>query len=243
MPLEYWLNACATAAYLINRLPTPTLKNACPYSKLFGVEPNYIKLRSFGCLCYPWLKPYASHKLDLKSSPCVFLGHSATQSAYYCLDLQTHKMYCSRHVHFVENKFPFSELYKPTVSLPDLIEEWCSFSITTISPPQHPHNLSTSMEISSPTSSQSTQSPPTPIPSPLPTNPVSSAAPHQLSSPLPNPFPDSPTSRNDHTTTHPQPYNTRLAMVSENPSIKSISLQLSNLQKRHLLLSIHFLKQ
>lgn len=69
MPLEYWPHACSTAAYLINRLPTPTLKNHSPYFKLIGTEPNYNKLRSFGCLCFPWLKPYTKHKLEPKSKP------------------------------------------------------------------------------------------------------------------------------------------------------------------------------
>lgn len=56
MPLKYWTNACSTAVYLINRLPTPTLNNDSPFHKLFGLKPNYTKLKSFGCLCYPWLK-------------------------------------------------------------------------------------------------------------------------------------------------------------------------------------------
>ncbi|GMP89176.1 hypothetical protein CsSME_00040856 [Camellia sinensis var. sinensis] len=29
----------------------------------------------FGCRCYPWLRPYTSHKLQPKSIPCVFIGY------------------------------------------------------------------------------------------------------------------------------------------------------------------------
>lgn len=89
MPLEYWTLAFTTATYLINHLPTPTLQNKSPYYCLFGQIPNYQKLRSFGCLCYPWHRPYNSHKLEPKSLPCIFVGYSSTQSAYYCLEPNT----------------------------------------------------------------------------------------------------------------------------------------------------------
>lgn len=62
----------------------------------------------FGCLCFPWIKPYTSHKLDAKSTPCVFLGYSITQSAYFCLDRSTSRIYTSRHVVLHEHVFPFS---------------------------------------------------------------------------------------------------------------------------------------
>lgn len=58
MPKKYWPYAFSTAVYLINRLPTPVLSLESPFQKLFGVAPNYEKLRVFGCTCYPWLRPY-----------------------------------------------------------------------------------------------------------------------------------------------------------------------------------------
>ncbi|GFY87730.1 hypothetical protein Acr_05g0013690 [Actinidia rufa] len=48
-----------------------------------------------------------------KSSPCVFLGYSQTQSAYKCLDLKTQKIYISRHVLFDETKTPTVSSTKP----------------------------------------------------------------------------------------------------------------------------------
>ncbi|RVX17932.1 Retrovirus-related Pol polyprotein from transposon RE1 [Vitis vinifera] len=74
---------------LINRMPTPTLNLLSPYEKIFGTPPNYSKLKIFGCLCYPWLRPYSSHKLDSSSKPCIFLGYSLTQNAYFCYDPST----------------------------------------------------------------------------------------------------------------------------------------------------------
>ncbi|KAJ9557506.1 hypothetical protein OSB04_012120 [Centaurea solstitialis] len=106
----FWPLAFTTATYLINRLPTVTLQHKSPYQCLFGSPPNYLKLRSFGCLCYPWLRPYAQHKLDTRSLPCIFVGYSSTQSAYYCLVPTTRKIYVSRHVRFVETSFPYNQL-------------------------------------------------------------------------------------------------------------------------------------
>ncbi|PNY00673.1 retrovirus-related Pol polyprotein from transposon TNT 1-94 [Trifolium pratense] len=109
LPTQFWSFAFLTAAYLINRLPTPGLNMSTPYHILFNHPPNYTKLKTFGCLCFPWLKPYTHNKLEPRSEPCIFLGYSLTQSAYICYNFKTHKTYISRHVQFVENIFPFSQ--------------------------------------------------------------------------------------------------------------------------------------
>ena len=110
VPKEYWPYAFATAVYLINRMPTPVLSMVSPFQKLFQQSPNYEKLRVFGSLCFPWLRPYTRHKLDDRSQRCVFLGYSTTQSAYHCLHIPTGRIYVSRHVQFDEAVFPFSEI-------------------------------------------------------------------------------------------------------------------------------------
>lgn len=86
VPHIYWPYALATATYLINCMPTPTISLDSPFHKLFNQPPNYTKLRTFGCLCFPWLWPYSAHKLDARSVACVFLGYSLTHSAYLCLE-------------------------------------------------------------------------------------------------------------------------------------------------------------
>ncbi|KAK0572541.1 hypothetical protein LWI29_033229 [Acer saccharum] len=115
MPPKYWSLAFNAAVYLINRMPTKVLGHHSPYFLLFGREPNYRKLRVFGCLCYPWLRPYTSHKLQPRSRPCVFVGYSTEHSAYLCLDRSTGKIFVSRHVVFVEQNFPFSNTAGPSL--------------------------------------------------------------------------------------------------------------------------------
>ncbi|KAI5328775.1 hypothetical protein L3X38_028172 [Prunus dulcis] len=110
LPLTYWSYAFKTAAYLINRMPTPLLHNLSPFTQLFDEQPNYSRLRTFGCLCFPWLRPYNSNKLLPRSRPCLFLGYSPNQSAFQCLDLSSNKLFISRHVQFDESTFPLANL-------------------------------------------------------------------------------------------------------------------------------------
>lgn len=76
LPLRFWWDAFDAAVHLINRLPSLVTKNQSPYSLLHHKKPNYSLFKVFGCTCYPYLKPYNSHKLDFRSSKCLFLGYS-----------------------------------------------------------------------------------------------------------------------------------------------------------------------
>jgi len=82
LPPQFWSYAFTTATYLINRMPTPNLTMNSPYQILFNQSPNYNNLHSFGCLCFPWLRPYTIHKLQNRSTPCIFLGYSNSHHAY-----------------------------------------------------------------------------------------------------------------------------------------------------------------
>jgi hypothetical protein len=101
LPLSFLSYAFATAVYLINRMPTPTLNTHSPYDVIFQRSPHYEKLRVFGCLCYPWLRPYNAYKLEPRSKPCIFLGYSLSQSVYLCYEPTSSKIMVSRHVTFL----------------------------------------------------------------------------------------------------------------------------------------------
>uniref|UniRef100_A0A1J3HVA2 Retrovirus-related Pol polyprotein from transposon TNT 1-94 n=2 Tax=Noccaea caerulescens TaxID=107243 RepID=A0A1J3HVA2_NOCCA len=164
LPPQYWTYAFAAAVYLINRLPSPVIANTSPYARLFKQPPNYLKLRIFGCLCFPWLRPYTKNKLECRSAPCVFLGYSLTQSAYLCLDKSTGRIYTSRHVQFVETSFPFalSSPPPPTPMTPALSD--CPSDSTSTLIPVHGPPLVTAPSSAAPTLSPH-QSPVIPTPS------------------------------------------------------------------------------
>ncbi|WMV19609.1 hypothetical protein MTR67_012994, partial [Solanum verrucosum] len=111
------LPPASTGTYLTNRLPTPTLDNQYLFQKLFGTSPNKTKLRAFGCLYFPWLRPYANHKLEPRSKPCIFIDYSSNQSAYKCYEPVSKKIFFSRHVQFVESTFPCSSQLLPSSSV------------------------------------------------------------------------------------------------------------------------------
>ena len=50
--LSFYGECVLTAAYLINKLPTPLLNYKSPHQILLGSVPVYSSLRSFGCLCF-----------------------------------------------------------------------------------------------------------------------------------------------------------------------------------------------
>lgn len=96
--------------FLANRLPHSSLHFQVPYTLLFHKSPDYLSLKPFGCACFPWLKPYNSHKLLPRSETCIFLGYCTTSKAYRCYDPIKQKIYVSRHVKFEESCFPFQSL-------------------------------------------------------------------------------------------------------------------------------------
>jgi transposase InsO family protein len=69
---SYWVDTFLTATYLINRMPTAVLKHVSPFFKLFQRHPDYSFLKTFGCACYPLLRPYTSHKLHFRSKKCLY---------------------------------------------------------------------------------------------------------------------------------------------------------------------------
>ena len=103
LPFKFWLYVFHTTIFLINRLPTKVLNYQSPFQILFGKSPNYHIFKIFGCLCYPYIRPYNKNKLSYRSSQCIFLGYSSNHKGYTCLDPLSGRLY----VVFHETVFPF----------------------------------------------------------------------------------------------------------------------------------------
>jgi Reverse transcriptase (RNA-dependent DNA polymerase) len=155
-----------SVVFVINRLPTSSLESASPYQVLFSKSPDYAFLKVLGCSCYPYTRPYAAHKLSPRSTPCVFLGYSNMYKGYKCLNLNTNKIYISRHVIFDEYSFPFTKTSTPVTS--SLTPHPSSLVVI---PPYHPPQQTSSSD-----NSDSLSSPITPSP-PLRTLPASTSVP------------------------------------------------------------------
>jgi hypothetical protein len=57
MPLKFWDEAFITATYLINRLPNKVIHGQTPLEHLFHQTQDYSTLPTFGCACWPNLRP------------------------------------------------------------------------------------------------------------------------------------------------------------------------------------------
>ncbi|KAL5816547.1 hypothetical protein ACOSQ3_024925 [Xanthoceras sorbifolium] len=88
-------------------MPSSVLGGSCPYTCLFKSVPDYSLLRIFGCLVYPHLRLYNSHKLQFRSAPCTFLGYSSNHKGYNCLD-KNGRLFVVRNAVFDETVFPFA---------------------------------------------------------------------------------------------------------------------------------------
>ena len=124
--------------YLINRMPKVGHSLGSTFAKLSNKALNPSKLRVFYCLCFPWLGPYSFHKLDPKSSPCVFLDYSITQSAFLYFDNTLQKIFVSSHVKFVKNVFLFASLSTSTTPIIDTNFALLAWSFTSCDYPTPP---------------------------------------------------------------------------------------------------------
>ncbi|GKA80034.1 ribonuclease H-like domain-containing protein [Tanacetum coccineum] len=184
IPPSYWVEALNMAAHLLNILPSTAINNEIPFTKLYNQTPTYEHLRVFGCLCYPHVD--VSHKLEPRSTPCIFLGYPANHRGYRCLDLASNKIIISRHVRFDEDVFPFGNVTssnKPTYDflLPPI---QTTTNVPTTEPfVQHidePNNPITPHPTTPPTSPPQPDSPPQhdPIPDLIVSTPIQTLGPN-----------------------------------------------------------------
>lgn len=90
-------------------MSSTVLNNSSLHLMLHKSPPlSYSFLCVFGCLCYPYLRPYNRYKMSYESSPCVFLGYPESFNGYRCMDLHTNMIYVCMHVWFDEQVFPFA---------------------------------------------------------------------------------------------------------------------------------------
>ncbi|MFS7953765.1 putative RNA-directed DNA polymerase [Helianthus anomalus] len=185
LPQRFWHFAFETAVYLINRLPSRVSSNKSPFELVFHRKPDYSFLRVFGSQSFPYLRPYNRHKIEFRSTPCVFLGYSLSHHGYRCFDPSTERIYTARHVQFNEHVFPYQPSPNPNPS-PTPTSPY--ISIFPNPPPGFPPEPN-STHLSSPSSPTHQQPSAHPIHSPPPPNSPALAQPptdqNTISAPIP----------------------------------------------------------
>jgi len=114
VPPSFWHHALHMTTYLLNIFPCKTLQNKSLTQHLYHPDPSYTHLRVFGCLCYPLFPSSTIHKLQPRSTPCVFLGYPSNQRGCKCYHLSNKKLIILRHVIFDETKFLFTKMHSPS---------------------------------------------------------------------------------------------------------------------------------
>ena len=107
VPITFWGECVVTVAFLINKLPSPLLKQNTPHQVLYCSAPDYSILRSFGCLAIAATLNSERNKLSPRAVHFVFVGYPQGIKGYKLYNLQTRKFYVSRDLVFHENIFPF----------------------------------------------------------------------------------------------------------------------------------------
>ena len=77
---------------------------------LFKQPLDYTVLKIFGCVYFPFLRPYNKHKFDYRSQKCLFLVYSTSHKGCKCLS-SLGRMFISKDVVFNEIRFPYTDLF------------------------------------------------------------------------------------------------------------------------------------
>ncbi|KAK0586137.1 hypothetical protein LWI29_001641 [Acer saccharum] len=119
---NFWGEAAATAAYLINKSPSTAVALKTPEEIWIGRPPSLKHLRVFGCAAYA--HQYEG-KLEPRSLKGVFLGYLLGVKGYrvWLKDQKGFKVIISRDVIFDESNMPCKELDQPTESKPDPLND------------------------------------------------------------------------------------------------------------------------
>lgn len=105
--VSLWGDCVQAAVHIINRLPTPVLKNSTPYYILHNKPPVYSHLKVIGCLAFAQNPSFTTDKLSPRVVLCLFLGYPSSQKGYKLLNLLTQTTFTSRDVKFHESIFPY----------------------------------------------------------------------------------------------------------------------------------------
>ena len=116
-------------------MPRKVLEYDSPYFTLFRRHPDYKSLRVFDYLCYPFIWPYNTHRLQYRSVQCFFLGYSLNHKGFLCLDYATGRVYITSHVVFDESTFPLAQSKSSSSSNDTSVE---GSTPTLITPPFFP---------------------------------------------------------------------------------------------------------
>ena len=100
---ELWAAAVQTTIYILNRSPTRVVQGMTPEEAWSGRKPQVNHFKIFGSTAYALVPEKTRHKLDDKSTKCIFIGYSTETKGYKLYDPTSKKIIVSRDVVFDED--------------------------------------------------------------------------------------------------------------------------------------------
>ena len=113
LPLQFWGYAFTIVIYLINRLLTTSFNFAIPFVTLSNKDPDFQFLKTFGCACFPLLRPYHTRRLNFHSQEYLSFGYSSSHKGIkmFVFNWQSPQ---PKDVLFNELRFPYFDLFTLT---------------------------------------------------------------------------------------------------------------------------------
>jgi hypothetical protein len=101
---EYWGETMSCSVYILNLLPTNSLKDQVPQEAWSGMKSSISHFNFFGCVDYAHVPEELKRKLDDRSKKCIFVGYNEKYKAYRLYNPITKKLIVRRDVEFQEDK-------------------------------------------------------------------------------------------------------------------------------------------
>ena len=110
LPRNFWVEAVATACYILNRILIRPLTNKTSYELPFNKKPKVSYFKVFGSKCFIINTKDNFDKFDPKSDKGIFIGYSNRSKAYRVFNLRTNTIEETMHVSCDEN---FKDFIQP----------------------------------------------------------------------------------------------------------------------------------
>src|SRR3954466_1900829 len=107
LPTSFWGYALETAAYVLNRVPSKSVKTT-PFEEWFGKKPMLSYLKIWGCEAY--VRKLQPHKLESKAEKCIFVGYPKETVGYTFYNQTEGKTFVAKTGRFLEKEFLSKEL-------------------------------------------------------------------------------------------------------------------------------------
>lgn len=109
LPMKFWSFAILTATHIINLLPISILNWKTPFELLYCKQPDYTRLKTFGCLANATKLTPPKDKFGARAHKYIFLGYVPGTKGYRLFDIEAQQILTSRDVIFYETTFPFHQ--------------------------------------------------------------------------------------------------------------------------------------